>query len=241
MEVVLKLSCVIIIKWTSVFNMFGLETSWQIVNNVYLLFDYVHLMKSIRNNWLTEKVTKLSYDCWTAKWEHIKTLWKREECYYQTFQAHRSNQNVSLCLKVLYDQTTATLKPQNDCPDDTTEFLTKLFKFVQIAHVKSQFEDVQTKDEARALLSSPDDERLNFLISLADMVETMSCQRQGVRDKQLTKDTTRAFSHTCRGIVGLTKHLLQNGFSWVCLRHFPVIQLKKCLANSVKVQEAPTS
>ena len=42
------------------------------------------------------------------------------------------------------------------------EFLTKLVKFFKIANVKGQFEDVYTKDETTAVLSSPDDERLPF-------------------------------------------------------------------------------
>ena len=106
-------------------------------------------------------------------------------------------QNVSLCLKVFCDKTTAALKLQNDDHNDIIEFLIKLVKFFNIANVKGQFKDVHTKDEARAVLPSPDDERLNFLSSLADMVEKISCERQSVRVKQLIKDTSRAFSHTC--------------------------------------------
>ena len=31
------------------------ERPWLTVDNMFLLFDFVHLIKSIRNNWLTEK------------------------------------------------------------------------------------------------------------------------------------------------------------------------------------------
>ena len=127
-----------------------------------------------------------------------------------------------------------------NCPDDTIEFLTKLVNFFKIANVKGQVKDVHTNDESRAVLSSPDDERLNFLLSLADMVVKMSCKRQVVRVKQLSKDTSHAFSHTCRGMVDITKHLLKSDFSYV-LVIFLVIQSKKCLANSIKVEEVPTS
>ena len=53
--------------------------------------------------------------------------------------------------KAFSDETTAALKLQNDCPDDTFEFLTKLVKFFKIANVKGQFEDVHSKDETRAV------------------------------------------------------------------------------------------
>ena len=79
---------------------------------------------------------------------------------------------------------------------------------------------MHTKDGARTVLSCPDDERFIFLLSLADMFEKMSRKRQGVRVKQLNKDTSYAFSHTSRGMFDLKKHLLNNGFSYVCLRHF---------------------
>ena len=72
-----------------------------------------------------------------------------------------------------------------NCPDDIIEFLTKLVNFFKIANVKGQVKDVHTNDESRAVLSSPDDERLNFLLSLADMVVKMSCKRQVVKVKQL--------------------------------------------------------
>ena len=97
------------------------------------------------------------------------------------------------------------------------------------------------KRETGVVLSSADDGQLNFLLSLADMVEKMSCETQGVRIKQLTKDTSGALSHTCRDMADLTKHLLQNGFSYVCLCHFSRDPVEKCLANSVKFQEVPTS
>ena len=97
--------------------------------------------------------------------------------------AHFECQNALLCLKFSCDKTTAALKLQNDRHDDTIEFLAILVKLFKIADVKGQFEKVHTKDETRAVLSSPDDERLNFLLSLANIVEAMSCERHGVRVK----------------------------------------------------------
>ena len=81
------------------------------------------------------------------------------------------HQNVLMFLKVFCDETTAALKLQNECPDDTIGFLTKLVKFFKIENVKGQFEDMHTKDEIRTVLPSPNDERLNFFFS--DPVEKM--------------------------------------------------------------------
>ena len=87
-----------------------------------------------------------------------------------------------MCLKFFSDGMTTALKLQNKHPDDTIELLPKLVTFFKIANLKGQFKDVYTKDETTAVLSSPDDERLNFLISLADMIEKISCERQGVNN-----------------------------------------------------------
>lgn len=36
------------------FKKFNCSSSWQTNDGQFLLFDYVHLLKSIRNNWITE-------------------------------------------------------------------------------------------------------------------------------------------------------------------------------------------
>lgn len=62
--------------------------------------------------------------------------------------------------------------------DDTIEVFTKLGKFFKITNVKGHFEDVPTKDETTAALSSPNDERLNFLLNLGDIVEKMHAMQK---------------------------------------------------------------
>ena len=49
---------------------------WLTTDGIFLLFDYVHILKSIRNNWLTECKEKMNYldddGKWkTAKWKHL--------------------------------------------------------------------------------------------------------------------------------------------------------------------------
>ena len=61
----------------------------------------------------------------------------------------------------------------------------------------------------------------DFLSELGDMAEKMMAEKQGAREKQFTKDTSQAFSHTCRGMVALTEYLLNSSHEYVCLGHFP--------------------
>ena len=49
---------------------------------MFLLFDYVHLLKNICNNWITEKTQDLSLELnceqMTAKWSDVKKLHQLE-------------------------------------------------------------------------------------------------------------------------------------------------------------------
>ena len=44
---------------------------------IFLLFDYVHLIKNIRNNWITEKTQELNFEndqSMTAEWSDLKCI-----------------------------------------------------------------------------------------------------------------------------------------------------------------------
>ena len=49
---------------------------------MFLLFNYVHLLKNIPNNWITEKTQELSFELnceqMTAKWSDIHKLHQLE-------------------------------------------------------------------------------------------------------------------------------------------------------------------
>ena len=51
---------------------------------LFLLYDYVHLMKCIRNNWLTEKCGDILFEtesgsAMIARWSDLRDLFKAEE------------------------------------------------------------------------------------------------------------------------------------------------------------------
>ena len=81
--------------------------------------------------------------------------------------------NVSTCLRVFCDETLAALKtrPLMENVDDTTVILSIFIKFFKIVNVKGLYEDICTRDKYRAVFSSKNDKRMNFLLNLADMVK----------------------------------------------------------------------
>ena len=136
-------------------------------------------------------------------------------------------QNVSLCLKVFCDVTVTELSLSSEPTHGTEIFISKLVKFFKIVNVKGLYQDQRTRDGDKAVITSPDDIRLQYLLDLATMIEEMGTEKQGQRFKQLTKDTSHAFAHTCRGMVDLTKSLLQSGMNYVCLGHFSSDPIEK--------------
>ena len=101
----------------------------------------------------------------------------------------------------------------------TVTFLSKFVKLFKIVNVKGRGEDTRLRDLDGAVISSVD-EHLLYLLKLTDMVQGMKTEKQGKREKQLTKDTARAFAHTCRGMVALMNHFLCTTHEYVYLGHF---------------------
>ena len=56
---------------------------WLTVEGTYLLYDFVHLIKNIRNLWLTEKTTQFKFENQgkenIADFQHVRALYKCEE------------------------------------------------------------------------------------------------------------------------------------------------------------------
>ena len=199
-----------------------LNKPWLTKNGIYLLFDFVHLLKSIRNNWITEKTKELVFpdngEMKAAKWEGIVTLYKAEESNIvkmakltevSVFSKPIERQKVSICLKVFSENTIAALKTSSfkEQSAGTVSFLELIVKFWKIVNVKGVYAGSRFNDTDRAPIRYIDDPRLTFLLNLADVADSMKGTAKS-RVKQLTRDTSLALAHTCRAFVDLTIHLL---------------------------------
>ena len=217
---------------------------WLTQDGMFLFFDYVHLLKNIRNNWITEKCSELKfYDNgieMVAKWEILKSLYKREKdeiiklsklTEVSVYPKPIERQKVSHCLKFFCDETIAALKTTTYLPiDETNEtviFLEKILKFWKIVSTKEIYGDLRKKDPLRKTVSDVQDENLQYLRDFAKLSKSMR-GKQGKRIKSLTKDTSEAIEHTCYGLVEMCEHLLESGFDFVMLGEFTSDFLEKC-------------
>ena len=132
-------------------------------------------MKSVRNNWITEKVGELEF--WVeqekkvAKWDDLKRIYLLESNDLVKMSKLTDvavspkpieRQKVFTCLKVFSDETSAALKLHTDLgdTDGTTLFLDRFIDFWNIINVKDQFAGVRSRDVNRNAIRSSEDPRL---------------------------------------------------------------------------------
>ena len=209
---------------------------------LYILFDFVHIFKSIRNNWLnlkdydhtfkypdlllypsldeTNKVKK-------AMFNDIRLLYKSEQ-HSTVKQAHRLNskacwpttlerQNVNLALRVFNESTSAALKIQNDSrsefKNDTPYFIDIINKIWKIFNANSPFKHVHLKDEFSSPLTE-DEWRFSFLNLISNWLDRWRSTND--KDGKLSPQTFVSFRHSCITLPLNVSHLIKNcGFSYV--------------------------
>lgn len=113
----------------------------------------------------------------------------------------------------------------------TIQFLKIIVSFWKIVNVNCSGIDKRYRDELRGEIRSPDDPRLEILLEIAVMSQKMKAKSSRVRIRQLTQDTSRCFSHVCRGLVDLARHLLSCGNDYVLLGWFTTDPLEKCFSK----------
>ena len=99
------------------------DKPWRTKDNIFLLFDYVHLLKNIRNNWITEKSQELVYfddgKQKVARWDDLKTLHVIESnnlvkmsklSDVSVYPKPIERQRVSTCLRVFCNSTVSALE-----------------------------------------------------------------------------------------------------------------------------------
>ena len=133
-------------------------------DGLFLLYDFVHLIKNIRNNWLTETIGELNFEhegkIYTAKWSHLVKLYQLELMANRTTNGIRGlsslnvavrpkpveRQNVSTYLRIFSDETLHALKVHPGLDQQEVEgtitFVQKVNTMWKILNVRSRNKDV---------------------------------------------------------------------------------------------------
>jgi hypothetical protein len=193
---------------------------------LYLLVDTVHLMKSVRNNWLSEKCKYLkctfNQETSIGRWTDIRALFNKEKdnivkrttlSYQSCYPSNLDLQKVSLFTTVFNEKTVYALKQDGSLETATVlDHFTRLWK---ILNIKTTVAHLHLNDPDRKQLEDKKDSRFSFLISTASMVAQMSGGKGNNRVASLTSETRDALSQTLRGLVHLWQEMLSIGHRYI--------------------------
>lgn len=165
------------------------DKPWLTTNGKFLLFDFVHLLKNIRNLWLTEKTGQLEFEeCgmkFVASWRHLKDLFKSESGNLvkqsmlreiSIFPKVIERQRVRPCLDVFCDKTITALQKYGDVNHvdvtGTVKFLRIICGWWKIVNVKRKGLDQRLNDPLQAVISETNDPKLHYIkkVSAIDFV-----------------------------------------------------------------------
>ena len=203
----------------------------HITQKIFLMFDTVHLLKCVRNNWINDIDQTFTYPDFdncsfirSACFRDLITIYYMEkdsvlkDGYLLTLKSLFPNsierQNVKLVLKIFDRTTVAALEtlghssPKLTNWESTAIFIRILLRFWNIVNVKTSTKGIRKRLDDAKVISSCEDERLIWLTNFSSWLKLWRSHNEKVKSGHLTKETFTALSHTVDTLVMLVKELL---------------------------------
>ena len=192
---------------------------------LFYIFDSVHLLKCIRNNWLNTKPDQLlhypdfkTFSLKEASFKSLKVLYELEHDkllkfgYSLTLKAlHPTNierQNVKLVLQVFNEYIIEALnKFGTNIPhsESTSNFLKTILTWWKIVNVKNPSKGKRLNDEYQEPITFTNSEN-SKLVFLNDMLNWLDAWRNIDSKQKLTNQTHTALSHTIHGLLEIIEY-----------------------------------
>lgn len=200
---------------------------------LFFLFDTVHILKCIRNNWETKRNINKSLQfpdmndhsvILSAQYRHLELIFEKEKDslvkYGHTLSAKVlypssiQKQNVNLALRIFNDNNTVALKHvTKDLPDvtqqinQTTIFLSIIVRWWKTVNVKSVFEGKRFNDPYREAIKSTSDSQVQFL---SEMCQWLKMWRVSVSScDALSSQTFQSLITTLEAFLQLIPYLFE--------------------------------
>ena len=191
---------------------------------LFLVYDYVHIFKNIRNNWYTETCKELSFTkndkTYLACWNDIVALYKEDSksdvrltklTHTSVFPKPLQRQSVPLVTQVFNDKTIAAFKAlKNKVPhnEGTVIFIQMIVDWFKMCNVKDKYAAIRNRDDLRSPWT-PNCTAFTKLNEIAEVISTcMSSGRHRV--KSLTNYTADALKDTTKFNMEAAKYLFEN-------------------------------
>ena len=204
--------------------------------SIVLLVDFVHILKSLRNNWLNQQDYNRtflypSFDDYSlnskALFKHIRQLYRSEQNSVAKL-AHRltakscwpsslERQNVSLAHRVFNESTAAALTIQNSSrlkfKSDTVDLVTIISNVWKIFNINTPNQGIRLNDDLSLPLVN-NDPRFHYLGRIVDWLDRWKTFPE--KPGKLSTKTLTSLRHSCLALRKIVNHLTHNrGFSFV--------------------------
>ncbi len=200
----------------------------------YLFLDPVHLFKSIRNNWYSEKTQRLKFystpqdEEMVADWRDLVDLYEKElgHSVKRVFLSQRAlrpssfeKQKVQLAVQVFNDKTVAALA--QDVKSATAAFVYHVTRLWKILNTHSPRTHLLLNDPDRAPIRSESDAAVDILRGMIQFFKRMDTCTGRQRIQTLTAETKAGFVQTLEGLVDIIPRLLSDqATKYVLLGYF---------------------
>ena len=189
--------------------------------SLYLLYDSVHLLKNVRNNWISEKTKRIELELSdhriVGRWSDVTELYNKESIqvirrtklkHQSCFPSQLELQKVSLVLDVFDERTVAALIA--DGKNETAEFINFFLRLWKFLNLKNPHLHYIKNDNDRLPFASVSDPRFDVMEKAADTIQKMHAEEKSSRQMSFTKATRDALVQTLRGLVAIGRHLLHD-------------------------------
>lgn len=216
---------------------------------LFFIFDVVHILKCIRNNWISNRVKNsvLTYpdfevdffeseiqnvQLFNASFKLFEELYEKEKnslvkyghllCYKALYPTNIQKQNVSLALRIFNDKNIAALKlglENNQMTHETCKFVEIISTWWKMVNVQSAFEGLRFNDPYREPVRDGNSLQINFFKKISLWLQFW---RDKVPNSQgLSNQTFQSFITTSEAFILLIPYLFQNyKFDYILLSKF---------------------
>ena len=215
---------------------------------VFLVYDYVHIFKNIRNNWITVLNKMLSFEkdgkTLIASWADVQALYEEDRLttlrltkltHTSVFPKPLQRQSVPLVCQVFNDKTVAamvSLQKKLLINDGTIEFIRMVTNWFHMMNVKDKYSGIHSRDKLRSPWTLGC-ESFDILQGYCDVISTCAWTGGRGRTLKLTKSTSSAFIVSTRSNVeAATLLLTTEKFNYVLPAVFADEVLEKFFGNT---------
>lgn len=210
-----------------------IDNPFNPTEKIFLLFDSVHLFKSVRNNWLNQANDEQSFIfpyiedpklILCANLKDLKDLHFSEETSIVKlapslskkvlFPSSIERQNVSLAVRLFDEKNIVALSTffKDQCIVGSAEFIKIILSWWKIVNVGSPETGHHLRDPLRKPIRSSEDENVKFLkafVQFLQLWQNLSVKTSPKHTGKLTNDTFFSLKHTTEAYIILVAYVFE--------------------------------